>query len=138
VKIIEPLAHPERFGGSIEDAFDVVAPSLPGFGFSGRPPRPYGPRKIADVLSSLMTDTLGYDSYVAQGGDWGGAISSWLGYDHAPAYRAIHINILTMRHPDGPKGKAETQWAEKFDCDQEMENGYRHNRRHARRHLVME
>jgi hypothetical protein len=66
VKIIEPLAHPERFGGSIEDAFDVVAPSLPGFGVSGRPPHPYGPRKIADVLSSLMTDTLGYDSYLAR------------------------------------------------------------------------
>jgi pimeloyl-ACP methyl ester carboxylesterase len=124
-EIIEPLAHPERFGGRIEDAFDVVVPSLPGFGFSGRPPRPYGPRKMADVLSSLMTDTLGYDSYLAQGGDWGGAISSWLGYDHAPACRAIHINILTMRHPDGPKGEAETQWAEKFDRDQEMENGYR-------------
>lgn len=43
--LIEPLAHPERFGGNVEDAFTVVAPSLPGFGFSGRPPRPYGPRK---------------------------------------------------------------------------------------------
>jgi microsomal epoxide hydrolase len=124
-KIIEPLAHPERFGGRVEDAFDVVAPSLPGFGFSGRPPRPYGPRKMADVLASLMTDVLGYDSYLAQGGDWGGAISSWLGYDHAPACRAIHINILTMRHPDGPQGEAEIKWAEKFDRDQIMEDGYR-------------
>lgn len=124
-EIIEPLAHPERFGGRTEDAFNVVAPSLPGFGFSGRPPRPYGPRKMADVLSSLMTDTLGYDGYLAQGGDWGGAISSWLGYDHAPACRAIHINILTMRHPSGPQGGAETRWSEEFDRDQEMQNGYR-------------
>ena len=124
-EIIEPLAHPERFGGDIKDAFDVVAPSLPGFGFSGRPPRPYGPRKMADVLAALMTNTLGYDAYLAQGGDWGGAISSWLGFDHAPTCRAIHINILTMRHPDGPQGEAETRWAEKFDRDQEMENGYR-------------
>ena len=47
LEIIEPLAHPERFGGCSEDAFDIIAPSLPGFGFSGRPPRPIGPRKIA-------------------------------------------------------------------------------------------
>ena len=70
--LIEPLAHPERFGGDIEDAFTVIVPSLPGFGFSGRPPSPYGPRKMASVLNSLMTDTLGFDSYLAQGGDWGG------------------------------------------------------------------
>jgi len=69
MEIIEPLAHPERFGGKVEDAFTVVAPSLPGFGFSGRPPRPYGPRKMAAVFNSLMTNILGYDSYIAQGGD---------------------------------------------------------------------
>lgn len=125
MEIIEPLAHPERFGGNIEDAFTVVAPSLPGFGFSGRPARPYGPRKMAELLNSLMTDVLGYDSYIAQGGDWGGAISSWLGFDHSKACRAIHINILTMRHPDGPQGKDEKAWAEQFERDQEMENGYR-------------
>ena len=123
--IVEPLAHPERFGGNIEDAFTVVAPSLPGFGFSGRPPRPYGPRKMAEVFNTLMTKVLGYDSYIAQGGDWGGAISSWLGFDHAPACRAIHINILTMRHPDGPVGKEEQDWAAQFEIDQETENGYR-------------
>jgi len=123
--IIEPLAHPERFGGSKDDAFDVVAPSLPGFGFSGRPPRPYGPRKMAGMFDTLMTDVLGYDSYLAQGGDWGGAISSWLGYDHAPACHAIHINIMTMRHPDGPKGAEEEAWAVEFDREQMMEDGYR-------------
>ena len=125
LEIIEPLAHPERFGGNIEDAFDVVAPSLPGFGFSGRPPRPYGPRKIADVFASLMTDVLGTDGYLAQGGDWGGAISSWLGLDHAPACRAIHLNIMTMRHGDGPQGAAEAAWAERFTHEQVMEEGYR-------------
>ncbi len=125
LEIIEPLAHPERFGGNIEDAFTVVAPSLPGFGFSGRPPRPYGPRKMADVFNSLMTKVLGYDSYIAQGGDWGGAISSWLGFDHAPACRAIHINILTMRHPDGPQTDEERQWSDQFDQDQLMQDGYR-------------
>lgn len=123
--IIEPLAHPERFGGEVEDAFDVIAPSLPGFGFSGRPPRPYGPRKMAALFDTLMTEVLGYDGYLAQGGDWGGAISSWLGFEHAPACRAIHINIFTMRHPDGPKGEAEQAWADEFEREQIMENGYR-------------
>ncbi len=122
---IEPLAHPERFGGNIEDAFDVVAPSLPGFGFSGRPDRPMGPRGMARVFNELMTGVLGYDSYLAQGGDWGGAISSWLGFEHAPACRGIHINILTMRHKDGPQGVEEEAWAERFEQEQEMENGYR-------------
>lgn len=122
---IDLLAHPENHGGNIEDAFDVVAPSLPGFGFSGRPPRPYGPRKMAGLFNELMIDTLGYDSYIAQGGDWGGAISSWLGYEHAPACRAIHINILTMRHKDGPQSAEEEAWVAKFEQDQVMQNGYR-------------
>ena len=89
LEIIEPLAHPERFGGSSEDAFDVIAPSLPGFGFSGRPPRPIGPRKIARLFATLMTDVLEYNSYLAQGGDWGGAISSWLGFEHAPDRKSV-------------------------------------------------
>ncbi len=124
LQIIEPLAHPERFGGNAQDAFTIVAPSLPGFGFSARPPRPYGPRKIASLFNSLMVDVLGYDGYIAQGGDWGGAISSWLGFEHA-ACQAIHINILTMRHPAGALGAAEIAWEKQFDLDQEMENGYR-------------
>ena len=123
--IIQPLAHPQRFGGSADDAFDVIVPSLPGFGFSGRPARPIGPRKMANLFNSLMTDILGYRNYLAQGGDWGGAISSWLGFEHAPTCQAIHINILTMRHPDGPRGPEEEAWAVQFEHDQLLENGYR-------------
>jgi microsomal epoxide hydrolase len=122
---IDLLAHPENHGGNVEDAFDVVAPSLPGFGFSGAPPRPFGPRKMAAIFNTLMTDVLGYESYIAQGGDWGGAISSWLGFDHAPACAAIHINILTMRHKDGPQGPEENAWADQFEKDQIVQNGYR-------------
>jgi len=124
-EIIGPLAHPERHGGSVEDAFDVVAPSLPGFGFSGKPRRPMGPRAMAGILAKLMTGVLGHDAYVAQGGDWGGAVSSWLGFEHAPACRGIHVNIMTMRHPDGPRGAEEQAWAERFVREQEMEEGYR-------------
>ena len=66
--IIEKLAHPEKFGGKDEDAFDVIAPSLPGFGFSGRPSRPMGPRRMADIFNKLMVKNLSYKKYLAQGG----------------------------------------------------------------------
>jgi pimeloyl-ACP methyl ester carboxylesterase len=125
LNIIEPLAHPERFGGSADDAFDVIAPSLPGFGFSGKPARPLGPRRMAGMFANLMSDVLGYDGYLAQGGDWGGAISSWLGFEHAPACRAIHINIMTMRDAGGPRGPEEEAWAAEFAREQESEDGYR-------------
>jgi len=123
--IIEKLAHPERFGGKEEDAFDVIAPSLPGFGFSGRPSRPIGPRKMADIFNSLITKELGYKNYLAQGGDWGGAITTWLAYDYPKTCNGIHINIFTMRHPDGPQTKEEKDWESKFKKDQLMQEGYR-------------
>jgi pimeloyl-ACP methyl ester carboxylesterase len=125
MQVIEPLAHPERFGGKAEDAFDVIAPSLPGFAWSSRPPRPWGPRRMAQAFNTLMTGKLGYRRYMAQGGDWGGAVCSWLGFDHAAACAAIHINILTMRAPDGPQTQAEHAWAEQFRRDQIMQDGYR-------------
>jgi len=123
--IIEKLAHPERFGGKEEDAFDVIAPSLPGFGFSDRPPRPIGPRKMADIFNNLKTIEFGYKNYLAQGGDWGGAITTWLAYDHPKTCNAIHLNIFTMRHPDGPQTKEEKDWETKFEKDQLMQDGYR-------------
>jgi len=72
-----------------------------------------------------MTENLGYAAYLAQGGDWGGAISSWLGFEHSAACKAIHINILTMRHPDGPQTDMEHAWAEQFVRDQILQDGYR-------------
>ena len=63
--IIEKLAHPEKFGGKEEDAFDVIIPSLPGFGFSEKPTLPMGPRKIAKVLNELMIKNIGYKKYLA-------------------------------------------------------------------------
>jgi len=123
--IIDQLAHPEKFGGKEEDAFDVIVPSLPGFGFSGRPSRPIGPRKIASIFNYLMTEVLGYNKYLAQGGDFGGTIATWLGYDFPKTCTAIHINILIVRHPDGPQTKEEKEWEERFERNQIMENGYR-------------
>jgi len=125
LNIIEKLAHPEKFGGNIEDAFDVIAPSLPGFGFSGRPSKPIGPRKMAAILNKLMAENLEYKNYLAQGGDWGATIANWIGYDHSNTCKAIHINCLTMRHPEGIKTKEEEEWQKRFDKDQVMQDGYR-------------
>ncbi len=123
--IIDQLAHPEKFGGKEEDGFDVVVPSLPGFGFSGRSSRPIGPRKMAKIFNSLMTSVLGYKSYIAQGGDFGGTICTWLAYDFAKNLLGIHINILITRHPDGPQTDEEKEWQERFKKEQRIEDGYR-------------
>ena len=124
-EIINQLAHPENYGGSKEEGMTVIAPSLPGFGFSQPPIKPYGPRKIAEVLNKMMTVNLKYKMYVAQGGDWGATIANWLGYDHSTFCKAIHLNCLTMRLPDGPKTEEEKKWIKKFDHDQVMQDGYR-------------
>ena len=110
-----------------EDSFDVIVPSLPGFGFSGRPPRPYGPRKMAQVLNALMTDVLGYERYFAHGADWGSAISSWFGYDYPSACMGIHISFPTMRHIDGPQTDEERAWAKECETRPSIitQNGYR-------------
>ena len=125
LEIIEKLAHPEKFGGNQEDAFDIIVPSLPGFGFSGKPSRPIGPRKIAEIFNKLMKEKLNYKEYLAQGGDWGATIANWIGYDHSKNCKGIHINCLTMRHPNGPQTKNEEEWQNKFDKDQIMQDGYR-------------
>lgn len=125
LEIIKPLAHPEDFGGNIEDALTVIAPSLPGFGFSGAPKKPIGPRKIAKIFNKMMTENLEYKKYFAQGGDWGATIANWLGYDHSDNCKAIHINCLTMRHPDGPQTNEEELWQKKFNKDQIIQDGYR-------------
>ena len=123
--IVDKLSHPENFNGDKEDGFDLIIPSLPGFGFSSPIQKPLGPRKISKILNKLMTKNLGYKKYVAQGGDWGATICNWLGYDHSKNCKAIHINCLPMRHPKGPLNKIEKKWELKFNKDQITEEGYR-------------
>tara|TARA_B100000902_G_scaffold170065_1_gene164587 strand:- start:47 stop:1189 length:1143 start_codon:yes stop_codon:yes gene_type:complete len=125
LEIIKPLAHPEKFGGNIQDAFTVIVPSLPGFGFSGPLNKPMGPRKIAKIFNKMMKENLNYSQYVAQGGDWGATIANWLAYDHYDNCKAIHINCLTMRHPEGPQTEEEKEWLNKFNKDQIIQDGYR-------------
>ena len=100
--IIEALAHPERFGGRTEDAFTVVAPSIPGYGFSAAPPAPVSPRDVGQLWHRLMTEVLGLPRFVAQAGDWGSVISSRLALDHPEAVIALHLNMFGARPYTGP------------------------------------
>lgn len=126
LNLMEPLVHPERFGGVAADSFDIVVPCLPGFGFSGPPPAPIGPRAIARLFNRLMTEVLGYRHYIAQGGDWGGAISGWLGHDHAPACRGVHLNMVLVRAAGAPQGDEEVAWVEQARRSRFAEGGYSH------------
>ncbi|RJF91680.1 epoxide hydrolase family protein [Noviherbaspirillum saxi] len=113
--VIEALAFPSRFGGKPEDAFDLVIPSLPGFGFSGKPQKVIGQRATAALWNKLMTEVLGYKRYRAQGGDWGSLVTSWLGRNHADAVEAIHLNMLGFRSMDPPRDDAEKVWAQQAE-----------------------
>lgn len=111
--VVEKLAFPSRFGGEAGDAFDLVIPSLPGFGYSSKPRKPVGQRTTARLFNTLMTEVLGYETYLAQGGDWGALVTSWLGKDHGAHARAIHLNMMGFRPAGGPKDEAETLWIQR-------------------------
>ena len=121
---VEPLAFPSRHGGDPADAFDLVIPSLPGFGFSSKPAKPIGQRTTARLFNTLMTQVLGYDRYLAQGGDWGGLITSWLGLDHAAHVQAIHLNMIGFRPSGPPHGEAETAWIQRTAFAMDMMGAY--------------
>jgi pimeloyl-ACP methyl ester carboxylesterase len=100
LKIIEPLTDPTAHGGSESDAFDVVIPSLPGYGFSGKPDATgWGPDRIARAWTTLM-QRLGYERYVAQGGDWGTAISAEMARQAPSGLLGIHVNFAQMMPPE--------------------------------------
>jgi pimeloyl-ACP methyl ester carboxylesterase len=93
MKIIEPLTNPTAHGGSALDAFHLVIPSLPGHGFSGKPTAPgWTPVTIARAWATLM-QRLGYTRYVAQGGDWGNAVSELMALQQPPGLLGIHTNM---------------------------------------------
>lgn len=127
---IGPLAFPSLHGGKAEDAFDLIIPSLPGYAFSGRPAAPIGPRKVAALWNELMTETLGYDTYLAQGGDWGGIITSWIGFDHGvgdngKGCKAIHLNMMGFRPtPATPQSDEELAWLQQTQASMQMEGAY--------------
>jgi len=100
LKIIEPLTNPTAHGGNESDAFHLVIPSLPGYGFSGKPTTPgWNPVSIAKAWATLM-QRLGYAKYVAQGGDWGNAVSETLALQQPQGLVGIHTNMAATVPPD--------------------------------------
>ena len=100
LKIIGPLTDPDGYGGRAEDAFDLVIPSMPGFGFSGKPTGTAGsPERIARAWAVLMK-RLGYTRYVAQGGDWGAPVSSAMARQAPAGLLGIHINLPATVPPE--------------------------------------
>ena len=100
LKIIDPLVNPMAHGGTTADAFDVVIPSMPGYGFSGKPTTTgWGPEHIARAWDVLMK-RLGYQEYVAQGGDWGAIVAELMGAQAPEGLLAIHTNMPQVIPPD--------------------------------------
>ena len=120
-KIIEPLAHPEKYGGNASDSFDVIIPSLPGYGFS-TPLKETGINfwRTSDIWVKLMTNILGYEKFFAHGGDWGAAVTLQLGHKYSEIVPAVHthmavpIDFVTNPHPDiSFYSDSEKKWHEK-------------------------
>lgn len=106
LKIIGPLTDPTANGGTAADAFHVVIPSLPGYGFSGKPTAPgWTPVRIAQAWAVLM-QRLGYTKYVAQGGDWGNAVSEQMALQQPPGLLGIHTNMAATVPADVSKALA--------------------------------
>ncbi len=125
--VIEPLAHPERFGGQAADGFDVIVPSLPGYGFSAAPPAPVDCRETARLWRHLVVDVLGHDRFMAQGGDWGSLVTSWLGLAHGDVCRGIHQNMFIMQprnRTDPAPDAEELAWMKQRQADLRFETGY--------------
>ncbi len=127
LKVIDPLIDPEAHGGRAEDAFHVIAPSLPGYGFSEPTKRTgIGPVEIAAMWKQLMA-RLGYARYGAQGGDWGAIVTTCLGLADPEHLAGIHLNMpFTLPPPEGPEGLSEAELADLAELAvwNEKEAGY--------------
>jgi len=127
--VLGPLSNPAAHGGDPADAFHVIAPSLPGYGFSGPTDQTgYGARKIAEAFAELM-ERLDYDTYFAQGGDWGALVAAILGANYPDRVEAIHTNLLFVRPSalstpvDALDGRAMADYRE-TKAFRESETGY--------------
>ncbi len=115
-KIIGPLTDPVAHGGKAEDAFHVVCPSLPGFGFSSKPKeRGWNSQRMAEVIAKLMR-RLGYDRYGAQGGDWGAGITRWLAVNDGEHCVGGHSNFPpAIRPTDDPMRDVTAKERERYE-----------------------
>jgi len=125
---IGPLSDPASFGGSADDAFDVIVPSMPGFGFSSKPAgKPIGPAGTATLWNTLMTKVLGYSKYGAQGGDLGDQVTTQLGRAYPGFLNGIHLNNVgdALTFPDDREMTAEERaWIRDSDAEWHVEGGY--------------
>ncbi|OJT19007.1 multidrug MFS transporter [Archangium sp. Cb G35] len=126
--LIGPLTDPSAHGGDAADAFDVVIPSLPGYGFSGKPREAgWDTARIAAAFDRLMVEELGYPRYGAQGGDWGSLVTTALGMNHAAHVLGIHLNMAVAAPPPGEEQSEEARAAgQKAAAWQAAEAGYSH------------
>ena len=128
VKIIGPLTDPARYGGDARDAFTVVAPSLPGYGFSHVPDqRRLDIQDMADLFARLMREVLGYGRFAAQGGDWGSFITARLGFAYPAQVVGIHLNMLPVApHPSERDNlsAAEEAFLQELEHFRQEEAGY--------------
>jgi epoxide hydrolase len=133
--VIEPLVDPVRHGGEASDAFHLVIPSLPGFGFSAKSRRTgWNRERVADAWATLVSE-LGYDRFIAQGGDWGASVSNQLAIRHPERLSGVHVNLVSAGpSPDAPAGSdqeaaAIAEW-ERVDAHHaRWEVGYMHQQR---------
>jgi epoxide hydrolase len=123
-RLVGPLTDPAAHGGDPADAFDVVVPSLPGFGWSGKPrERGWGISRIAAAFDTLMSHALGYRRYGVQGGDWGGIIAAKMASAHANHVAALHLNFV-IGVPPAEMCEADKAFAAKRAAFRDKETGY--------------
>ena len=125
-KVIEPLVNPTKYGGDASDAFHLILPTLPGFGFSGKPTETgWGVERTAKAWSVLMA-RLGYERYVAQGGDWGSAVTTALGWTDPEHCQAIHVTLAMGTRPkvDGEPTASEQRALDGMKHYNDWDSGY--------------
>ena len=124
-KVIGPLSDPAAHGGDPADAFDLVVPSLPGYGFSDRPSaRGLDTDRIAELWARLMTEVLGYERFGAQGGDWGAAVNTGLGLRHPERLIGLHYNMLVPPIDEAALTPEQLLWWEEVKAYRAREWGY--------------
>jgi pimeloyl-ACP methyl ester carboxylesterase len=132
LEAIGPLTDPARFGGSPEDAFDVVVPSVPGFGFSSKPKgKPVGLQTTAALWHRLMTELLGYTKYAAQGGDVGNGVTNQLAHSYPDSLIGIHFNgVGVPAPPEAEQTAEEREWVRSVTTFMGVERDYYNEQQH--------